>query len=256
MEAAQSQRVCGRVVDAAFTGGKVDQQAVAGKQPQLFLSQDGRRDSIEDELLLRQQGVHLRKGKGGQPKAARQRQVLWTAGADGELCAKGCQQPCKRFCAATKAGDQAAAFPQGDGQLTQRKLDGSFGGGDGVEQRHLLLLQIAVQQKGAALGKLVQLVGHPAAEQDCAAAALRKQRQQGRFDQHRKQQEVGLCEQLRITFTGNKTLDSISATAQGIGSCTLAVVGAEDGNGCKRFRIHTGHLHRIGQERAKEQSIL
>ena len=76
MQAAKSQRACSRVVDAACTGGKVDQQAVAGKQLELFLSQDGRRDGVEDELLLRQQGVHLRKRKGGQPKAARQRQVL------------------------------------------------------------------------------------------------------------------------------------------------------------------------------------
>lgn len=227
-----------------------------GKQPELFLSQDGRRDGVEDELLLRQQGVHLRKRKGGQTKAARQRQVLWAAGADGELCAKGCQQPCKGVCTPTKAGEKAAAFPQGDGQLAQCKLDGSFGGGDGVEQRHLLLLQIAVQQKGAAFGKLMQLVGHPAAKQDRTAAALRKQGQQSRLDQHRKQQKIGLCEQQRVAFTGNQTLDHISAAAQGIGSRTLAVIGAEDGNGCKRFGIHTGHLHRIGQERAKEQSIL
>ena len=80
MQAAKSQRACSRVVDAACTGGKVDQQAVTGNQLELFLSQDGRRDGVEDELLLRQQGVHLRKRKGGQPKAARQRQVLWAAG--------------------------------------------------------------------------------------------------------------------------------------------------------------------------------
>ena len=102
----------------------------------------------------------------------------------------------------------------------------------------------------------MQLVGHPAAKQDRTAAALRKQGQQSRLDQHRKQQKIGLCEQQRVAFTGNQTLDHISAAAQGIGSRTLAVIGAEDGNGCKRFRIHTGHLHRIGQERAKEQSIL
>ena len=196
------------------------------------------------------------RGRAVSPKLRASARSFELAGTDGELCAKGCQQPCKRFCAATKAGEKAATFPQGDGQLAQRKFDGSFGGGDGVEQRHLLLLQIAVQQKGAAFGKLMQLIGHPAAKQDRAAAALRKQGQQSRLDQHRKHPEIGLCEQQRVAFTGNQTLDHISAAAQGIGSRTLAVIGAEDGNGCKRFGIHTGHLHRIGQERAKEQSIL
>ena len=131
-------------VDAARPGGKVDNQTLGLQLLQQRAGEHRGGDGVEHNLLLGQHLLQLAQGNGLQPQRAGEGQVPLLAGGDGDAGTKALEQQGQRLGAAAKAGDQAAALPQGAGALVHRKVHRPLRGGDGVEDGHLLPLKIVV----------------------------------------------------------------------------------------------------------------